>query len=341
MELKKLGWDDYYQALFSKYNNGVYIPSRVSIEHKNMYQVLTDDGEFLAEITGKFKAESRVDYPAVGDWVILELRSGADRCSIHAILNRRSKFTRKMAGKKTDEQIVVANIDTVFIVSSLNSDLNIRRIERYLTQVWDSGANPVVVLNKLDICDNVEELVREVENTAFGVPVHAISCLKKNGLKKINSHLELGKTIALIGSSGVGKSSIINILMGEEIQKTSDIRDDGKGRHTTTHRELLLLPSGAVIIDTPGMRELQLWDDGDGLSGTFADIEELATQCKFTDCKHDTEPDCAVKEAIEDGRITPERLKSYWKMLRELMYLELKKSKANYDKIKWDMIYRK
>ncbi|MFP4017447.1 MAG: ribosome small subunit-dependent GTPase A [Halanaerobiales bacterium] len=341
MKLDRLGWNDYYRSLFSQYNTEKYIAGRVSVEHKNSYRVLTEYGELLAEVTGKFnyRAESRVDYPAVGDWVVLELHPGQNRGSIHAVLSRKSKFIRKMAGRKTDEQILAANIDTIFIVSSLNSDFNLRRLERYLTQVWDSGASPVIVLNKADLCDDVEDKVRGVEEIAFAVPIHAVSCLDNTGLDQLNNYLGKGETIALIGSSGVGKSSIINILMGEELQLTGDIREDGKGRHTTTHRELMILPSGAIIIDTPGMRELQLWDEGDGLSGTFADIEELAVQCKFNDCKHDTEPGCAVKNAIKSGSLNPKRLQSYRKMLRELKYLEMKKTEI--EKYKWKTIYGK
>ncbi len=328
LHLKKLGWNDFFQCLFAEYQNDDFIPGRVVIEHKNYYRVLTEHGELLAEVTGKFNfnAESRSDYPAVGDWVVLRPHLNQKKASIHAILNRDSKFIRKMAGKKTDEQIIAANIDTIFIVSSLNNDFNVRRLERYLTQVWDSGSNPVIILNKLDLCDNVDKKIKEVEKIAFGVPIIAISCVDRIGIEKLNNYLKEGETIALVGSSGVGKSTIINIFMGKKVLKTKNIREDDKGRHTTTHRELLILPSGAIIIDTPGMRELQLWDEGEGISGAFSDIKMLASQCKFTDCKHDTEPECAVKKAIEEGKLSKERYKSYQKMLRELRYLELKRA---------------
>ncbi len=333
MELRKLGWDNYFQKLFIQYDKGNLAPGRVAIEHKNMYKVLTEHGELLANISGRlnYNAVGRIDYPAVGDWVILEPRFEENRATIHAILERKSKFTRKQAGNKVDEQIVAANIDTVFIVTSLNEEFNIRRLERYLTQVWNSGANPVIILNKADLCKNITEKMSEVNNIAFGIPVHVVSCLDVTGLEGLDGYLREGQTIALIGSSGVGKSSLINVLIGEQIQKTSEIRDDDKGRHTTTHRELIKLPQGGVLIDTPGMRELQLWDDGEGVNETFADIEELASQCKFRDCKHDAEPGCAVKKALEEGKLAPERLKSYRKMLREVLYQELKMSNSNMD----------
>nr|WP_181395964.1 ribosome small subunit-dependent GTPase A [Cytobacillus oceanisediminis] len=330
LTIYKFGFDDYFKEAFSAYEQNGYQIGRVALEHKRMYRVWTENGESLCEVTGKFSFEAAVreDYPAVGDWVVIKERAGEQRGSIHAVLPRKSKFSRKSAGLSTEEQIVAANIDTIFLVNSLNEDLNLRRLERYLLLSWESGANPVIVLTKADLCGNLQEKLAEVESIAMGVPVVSISVVEEKGIEGLKPFLSPGKTIALLGSSGVGKSTLTNYLRGQEKQKVQDIREnDDKGKHTTTHRELVLLPEGSVLIDTPGMRELQLWESEGGLAESFADIEAAAENCKFRDCTHENEPGCAVILQIEEGILPRERLNSYKKLLKELAYLDRKQDK--------------
>lgn len=345
MNLEHLGWNEFFSKNFEAFSQNDYIVGRVALEHKNSYRVYTEFGDLLAEISGKmnYLASSREDYPAVGDWVIIQARVAEGRATIHGILPRKSKFSRKIAGDTTEEQIVATNIDTVFLVNALNNDFNVRRIERYLTMAWESGANPVIVLSKADLCNDIEEKMAQVEAVAFGLPIHPISVAEEIGLEQFDSYLQPGKTVALLGSSGVGKSTIINYLIGKEVLKVQDIReDDDKGRHTTTHRELIVLPSGGCMIDTPGMRELQLWDSSEGINDTFKEIEELASQCFFNDCQHQNEPNCAVKRALEDGTLDRGRYNNYVKLQRELAYLARKEDqKAQLiEKEKWKKIHK-
>ncbi|MFD2443136.1 ribosome small subunit-dependent GTPase A [Bacillus sp. CGMCC 1.16607] len=330
MNLNLIGMNQQVKEMFAPYIEQGFTIGRVALEHKRMYRVWTENGEPLCEVSGKFSYVSfgREDYPAVGDWVVLQERINENRGTIHAILPRMSKFSRKSAGRVTEEQIVAANVDTIFLVNSLNEDLNLRRLERYLLLTWESGANPVIILSKADLCENIAEKVMEVESVALGVPIIAISALENDGIDKLQEFLQPGKTVALLGSSGVGKSTITNILLGEEKQTVQEIRTgDDKGKHTTTHREMILLPNGSVLIDTPGMRELQLWESNDGVSESFSDIEGLTDNCRFRDCKHEKEPGCAVREAIENGELPVERLHSYKKLLKELAYLDRKVDK--------------
>ena len=323
MDLKELGWTDAFAQSFAALNADGTVPGRIALEHTHIYRVLTDSAEWLARVSGRLRheADDRTDFPAVGDWVAIEPPPQSGEARIRAILPRFSRFSRRAAGDRTEEQIVAANVNTVFLVGGLDQNFNPRRIERYLLVGWDSGAQPVIVLNKADLVDDAESFVSEVRRLGPAVPVHAISTRQPETLDALRQYLTPGQTVGLLGSSGVGKSSIVNQLLGHELMATRDVRiADSRGRHTTTSRQLVVLPGGGVLIDTPGMRELQLWETGDALGGAFADIEERAAECRFRDCQHRTEPGCAVRAAAEAGEIPPERLESYHKLRDEQAY---------------------
>jgi ribosome biogenesis GTPase / thiamine phosphate phosphatase len=324
--LIELGWDEELDQQFEEHRDLGLVPGRVAVEHRGLYAVRIDAGDIWAELAGKLRhaAAGRGELPAVGDWLALQLRDDG-RATIHAVLPRRTKISRKVNLAEAEEQVLAANVDTVFLVTSLNRDLNVRRLERYLATAWESGAQPAIVLNKADLCpiEDRPELVAQVEAIAFGVPVHTVSAATAEGVDELEPYVGTGHTVVLLGSSGVGKSSLINRLIGEERLATNETRyGDDRGRHTTTHRELVGLPRGGLVIDTPGLRELQLWESSDGMSETFSDVEQLAHECRFSDCEHETEPGCAVREAIRNGTLTSERLESYRKLQRELARLE-------------------
>lgn len=342
MNLELLGWSNFFASSFEPYRHQEFSVARVAIQRKNTYVLYSEHGELTAEITGKLRhsAQNSEDYPAVGDWVVIRV-GVSESATIHEILPRKSKFSRKTVGAKTEEQIVATNIDTVFLVSGLDGDYNLRRIERYLTLAWSSGANPVIILNKIDLCENLAQRLLEVESLALGVPIITISAANNQGLDDLKSYLKPGQTVALLGSSGVGKSTITNQLIGFAIASVQPVRSgDDRGKHTTTHRELITLPTGGLIIDTPGMREIQMWSSNQGLQSTFADIKTLATQCRFRNCQHINEPGCAVQQALLNSQLDYSRFESYQKLQKENNYTARKQDQKEYlaQKDKWKKI---
>ena len=299
--------------------------SRVLSQEKGMYRLVSSQGEKWGEISGRFHydVQAKSEYPAVGDFVMADWNKSGGNAVIHHVLPRKSCFIRKAAGEKNEEQVVAANIDTVFLCMSLNNDFNLRRLERYISIAWSSGAVPVVVLTKSDLCGELDQKLMEVSLAAAGMDILVTNTVDQNGYEQIYPYLTEGKTVAFIGSSGVGKSTLINCLLGEKHLDTNGVRKDDKGRHTTTRRELILLPSGGMVIDTPGMRELGMWDAEAGIDQTFADIEKLAERCRFRDCTHSgREPGCAVQEAAERGELSIDRLRSWQKLMNENRYME-------------------
>lgn len=350
--LSDLGWDTFFQQNFKFQNIPGAVPARIVAEQRAIYQAMTAQGQCSAEISGKFRnqAEAGARFPAVGDWVAVVPVPGEAKAVIQALLPEHSRFSRqtaggreRLSGGKTQEQIVAANVDTVFIVGAMDSgrSSNMRRIERYLTLAWNSGAVPVVLLNKADLCPDVPGFLRSLEIVTAGVDVYAVSAKEKTGIDVMRQYLARGKTVAFLGSSGVGKSALINTLLGFERQAVGEVRErDRTGHHTTTTRELILLPEGGAVIDTPGMREIQMWAGEDDLSDTFEDITALAQRCRFKDCRHQMEPGCAVKAAIDQGDLDLKRFESYGRLQKEIHYHEARQagSLRLEEKIRWKKI---
>ena len=324
MQLGDLGWNAFFDKQFTEYKNQGYTALRIIRENREKYIASCENGEFSAEVTGKFRFENtgRSQFPAVGDWVAATLLPNEQKALIHAVLKRKSLFSRKVSGEITEEQTVAANIDTIFIITGLDFNYNLRRIERTLSMAFESGAVPVILLNKSDLCEQSEVRRLEVESIAPGVDVYALSAFQSEDLENLRKYLKPGKTVAFLGSSGVGKSTIINALLGTDKQKVHTVSESAdRGRHTTTFRELHFLPDGGMVIDTPGMRELQVWGDEEGLELAFNDIQELSQNCRFKDCRHDNEPGCAVREALLTGSLDEKRYENYLKLKREFAYL--------------------
>jgi len=342
MNLTDWGWDNIFAFHFEPFTASGWVPARVIAQFRGGYRLAAECGELWGEPSGAYLARAE-GLPAVGDWTAIAPRPAENAATIHAVLPRKSQFSRKAAGRTTTEQVAAANVDTVFLVTGLDGDFNLRRIERYLTAAWDSGATPVIVLNKADACAALAAAVEAAESVAMGVPVLAVSAQDGTGVDALAAHLRPGKTAAFLGSSGVGKSSLINRLVGSARMATSAVRaDDSRGRHTTTHRELIQVPGGGLLLDTPGMRELQLWADEASLEQTFGDIAALAANCRFRDCTHGEEPGCAVRAARESGQLDPARWSSYVKLRKELQFLERRQDQSlqQVEKAKWKQIHK-
>jgi ribosome biogenesis GTPase len=331
MRLADLGWTAAREVAFAPHAADGLVPGRVAVEHKAAYELYVDGGALRAALAGRMRRgiADTAELPAVGDWVAVRVPDGDGTGVIHAVLPRTGTFTRRAAGRTAEQQVVAANVDVVLLVVALTEDPNPRRLERYVAMAWESGAQPVVVLSKSDLVDDADERQRVLAAAAAGVAVLRTSAETGEGLDALRTYVGPGRTLALLGPSGVGKSRLVNALLGVERQQTAAVRAyDGKGRHTTTRRELVPLPGGGLVLDTPGMRELQLWDADAGLSEAFADVAELAAGCRFRDCSHTSEPQCAVIAAAAEGGLAPERLASYQRLRAEMDQVEADRAPA-------------
>ena len=326
-DLATLGWDGDWDAAFAPHRERGLVPGRVAVRHRGAYDVLGPEGELRARVSGRLRheASSPADLPVVGDWVALEPRDPGP-ATIHAVLPRRRAIARRAphdsGSSLAREQVLAANVDLVFAVASLADELRPRVLERYLALAWESGAQPVILLTKADLAPDPEAVAAAVSAVGGEVPVHAVSARTGLGLDAVRSHLAPGVTAALLGPSGAGKSTLVNTLAGEELLATGALRRTGAGRHTTTRRELIVLPGGGLVVDNPGMRELHLWAADERLGEAFADIADLERQCRFSDCRHETEPGCAIKAALAEGALAPERWRHYRELQHELAELE-------------------
>ena len=325
-DLSALGFGPFFEQQLQSSDGDKVIPARIAAEHRGTYEVWTTTGSGSARLAGRLRLELEdAACPGVGDWVVVKNDPGPDRTTvIERVLARRTVFTRGAAGREARAQVVAANVDLVFAVCGLDADFNVRRIERYLARIWASGAQPAVILNKIDLCEDLAGRIAEVKSHCVVVPIYVTSALHSEGLEAVRACIHDGLTVAFVGSSGAGKSTLVNALLGEERMRTGVVRaSDGRGCHVTTHRQLVLLPGGGLMLDTPGMRELQLVDN-DGLGSVFVDIAALADRCRFRDCRHDTEPGCAVKAAVESGELDSERFEHYRKLDREAQAYKLR-----------------
>ena len=344
MSITRWGWNSYFEANWRGGDRDA-MPARIIAQQRKFWRAAGEFAECWAEASGKLRlaADGGADWPAVGDWVVAEVLGAGTTALIQEVLPRRSKFVRKSPGKKMEEQVIAANVDTALLVSALDGDFNPRRVERYLAQCWESGAKPVVVLNKADACEDTRGKAAVMERVALGTSVFAVSAKTGEGFSELEEILRPGQTLVLLGSSGVGKSTIANRLLGGAIQEVWPVREsDSKGRHTTTARELFVLPGGALLMDTPGLREMQLWDSEDGVAQTFAEIDALAAQCRFGDCRHEGEPACAVQAALEAGALDAARLENWRKLLREQDFLrrKLDPEARQEHKDQWKLLHR-
>jgi ribosome biogenesis GTPase / thiamine phosphate phosphatase len=343
--LERWGWNSYFEAFWRNGDWKSAVPARVVGQQRKFWRIAGDFGEFWAEASGKLRlaADEGADWPAVGDWVVVELHGADTAAVIQEVLPRRSKFVRKLPGKRIGEQVIAANVDTALLVSALDGDFNPRRVERYLAQCWESGARPVIVLNKADACEDAREKAAEMERVTIGTAVRVLSATTGQGFGELEEFLRPGHTLVLLGSSGVGKSTIANRLLGKAVQEVRSVREsDSRGRHTTTARELFALPGGALLMDTPGLREMQLWDAEQGVAQTFADIDALAARCRFCDCRHEGEPGCAVQAALDAGTLDQGRVENRRKLLREQEFLRRKVNPEarKEQKEQWKQIHR-
>ena len=334
MKLIDLGWNSDFEKYLIELNSNDVTPARVIAQQRNNYSLLYEHGAINAKLSGRicYSASKKNELPVVGDWVAVKILKDEMQAIIYDVLPRKTRFVRKLpisggrkikngivVGGTTEEQVIASNVDIVFIVIGLDDNFNVQRIERYITLAYNSGAKPVIILNKADCCNCLDEYITKVQKIAFDIPIHGVSAVHNISMDIFNQYLQPGKTVVFLGSSGVGKSTIANYLLGKELQKTKETSSsNGKGRHTTTSSQLIIHESGCMIIDTPGLRELQLWCNEESLKESFEDVVRIIHSCNYRDCKHNTEPGCAVKQALEDGTISPERLESYFKLYLEL-----------------------